>query len=104
MEAMHSWKFFLITGEKLEFNPPAGPEPSPSPAPSALSPATVPASFPGLANSSYYLSMDLLMVFTAGQTRRSPSLQDRQTAGQRDGYRPHPTSPPPSNWTFKGVC
>jgi len=25
MEAMHSWKIFLITVEKLEFNPPAGP-------------------------------------------------------------------------------
>lgn len=39
MEAMHSWKILLITREKLEFNPPAGPEPSPSPAPAAPFPS-----------------------------------------------------------------
>lgn len=75
MEAMHSWKIFIM-GEKLEFNLPAGPEPSLSPAPRGPSPAAVLASFPNLANSSYYLSMDLQMGFSSGQTHQSLSLQD----------------------------
>lgn len=90
MEAMHSWKIFIM-GEKLEFNLPAGPEPSPSPAPGGPSPAAVPASFPSLANSSYYLSMDLQMGFSSGQTHQSLSPQDRWMAGQRDGCRAHPS-------------
>lgn len=103
MEAMHSWKI-LIMGEKLEFNPPAGPEPSP--APRGPSSAAVPASFPSLADSSYYLSVDLQMGFSSGQTHQSLFLQDRQTAGQRL-QSPAPLAPvgsPPSSGMDKGAC
>lgn len=102
MEAMHSWKI-LIKGEKLEFNPPAGPEPSP--APRGPSPAAVPASFPSLANSSYYLSVDLQMDFSSGLTHQSLSPQDRQ---QDRGTAAEPTplgtcGVPTTKWGG-GVC
>lgn len=90
----HRWKQciagkFSLWGKRLKFNPPAGPEPSPSPAPRGPSPAAVLAGFSNLANSSYYLSMDLQMGFSSGQTHQSLSLQDRQIAGQRDSCRAH---------------
>lgn len=82
MEAMHSWKIFLIMREKLEFNPPVGPGPSSSPQPHPHSP--IPSRYTGKFSrpskqqlsfvpgftEGFYSQTDPPTPFLAGQTDR----------------------------------